>query len=772
MATFKIAGGDGREPVSPLDAPTMDFPSPSKTHVFDQWRPSIDTVASEPVSAVEDKPAWAPPPLPPIPREKEPEAWRKRSLKRCSLASQLSNYSTSELPSDLANKHRRKMSVVSLDVSVKSTPSRNFSRPTRCEDEQSRPVDLNWKMATYNPQNWPSAKKWFHTIAVGTAAFTCTLASSIIPPSFKFVDGRFGSSSVIFVLPLALFPAGLAFGPTFNTLLSEIIGRKVVLIASMAAFALVTLGSAFVVSFWPVVACRIVAATLASPALDASESLVLEVWSIENRLVPLASYSLLLFYGISAGPVIGPYLVSFADRSWMQYVTLFAFAPCIILLVSLRETHRNTLRRRASSGSTFDRLTSDVITSLGRPFYLLCTQPRIFLCVLPASLNFGTFYAVITMFPALLAESYKNRVASRGLAFLGMAVGFTISFILLVILRSLLQYSRGARLRREKATKPQKEKAATSHIHMDSRTSTMPFRHTPSAMSDLGQSRTASRSSLPFLKVETPIHDSDKNMDVAIAVANYLNDLPLNKGNSIEPKRVLSVLEQSLAFDDVCLLLEGYDLAFDRGVLAATLAETLPTQTNDAEISKLPSTAVSSRLSTPVADDKMWPLPPDSPTVINHARASQISRKHVRPQQRNHPSRRHQLFIILLGSLLSTGGFLMFGWTIQLEQPWIVPVVAMGIVASGGTLIFTSTTEYLMQSSSTDGEHAVAVCNIFRWIFAAALSIASVPLFNALQPEWATSVLGFINAGGILVASILLILETYPSKRSRNQSAA
>lgn len=741
---------------------------------MDQWRPSMESVGTTKPSIEQEKPAWAPPPLPPIPRAKEPEAWRKRSIRRCSLASQLSNYSATEFPTNFVGKQpRRKASVVSLDPSVKSTPSRNFSRPTRWNNDRSRSVDLNWKMATHNPQNWSKAKKWFHTITAGTVAFTCTLASSIIPPAIRFAGGRSGSSSVILILPLALFPAGLALGPTLNALLSELIGRKLVMITSMGGFALVTLGSAFVDAFWPFLACRIVAAALASPALDASLSVLLEVWSAENRALPLAVYSLLFFFGIAVGPVIGPYLLHFQDRSWLQFVTLFAFAVCIVPLVSLRETHRTTLRRRTSSGHTFGRLSVEGMAALGRPFYVLCTRPRILLTTLLASCNFGSFYAIITMFPPILAEAYREKTASRGLAFLGMVVGVVIGFLFLAAIRGLLQYTRRTRSIRD-TTKTPKEKPATNHIHMDSRTSTMPFRHTPSAMSDFGQSRSASRSSLPMLKVDTPMHTSDKNMDVAVAIANYLNELSSNKGNRIEPDRVLSMLEQSLAFDDLCLLLEGYDVVFDRGVLAATLAETLPTSGGD-EIMKMSSATVTSGVSTPVTDNKMWPLPPDSPTVISHARASQISRPTARPQPRMQSSSQHHLPIILFGSLLSTTGPLTFGWTISVNQPWIVPVVALGVFASGGILTFASTTEYLMNSSSSnpaDGEHAVAACNALRWIFAAALSIVSVPVLNALRPEWAASVLGFVNAGCVVLAMILLLMDRLTRKPSRTQSEA
>jgi hypothetical protein len=132
----------------------------------------------------------------------------------------------------------------------------------------------------------------------------------------------------------------------------------------------------------------------------------------------------------------------------------------------------------------------------------------------------------------------------------------------------------------------------------------------------------------------------------------------------------------------------------------------------------------------------------------------------------------HQ-YVSLIGGILSTSGIFMFAWTADVKHAWIVPVVAMGMFACGGTLVFGSATEYLARSGgSSNGEHAVAACGIFRWVFAAAFSIIAVPLFNAMDAAWAASVLGFINAGGTLLALLLLALDRVSRNSSSRQSAA
>lgn len=769
-----------RDPVSPLEAPAIGFQLEHRGHILDQWRPSLEAVEQKvaisqrtPVST----PAWAPPPLPPIPREKEQEAWRKRSLKRCSYASQLSNYTT-EFPSDFENNHRRAVSVASISASVKSTPSRNFSRPTRWKEERSRSIDLNWKLASYNPQNWSTTKKWFHTIAASTVAFTCALASSIVPAG-STIDGKLQAYSIVRILPLALFAAGLAFGPTLNLLCSKVIGRKVTSIISMATFALVTLGSAFITTLYPFVGCRVAAAILASPALDASLMILVEVWSPESRQTPLASYSLLLLLGVTIGPVIGPSLVYFENRSWTQYVTLFAFVPCFILLACIRETHRDTLRRRTPSKDTFKVPASDRMMVLGRPFISLCTRPKVLLCTALGGLNFGTFYATFTSLPGIFAEYSNVKAASRRLSFIGMIFGVIVGSVILSLIHFLMQWMKRAKQARSDPMKTEKDRAIRAHSHTDSRASITPFRHTPSAMSHLGQVQQHTRqSSFRYLKADATLHDCDKNMDIAVAVANYLKDLSMNRGNRIEPERVLTVLEQSLAFDDLCLLLEGYDISFDRAALASVLAQTLPMATQEAGMVTKPLPVYDSRLSTPNGDDHIWPLPPHSPQIDSPRTAARShfvrsSRDELASSRVPTFSPQNPLWTALSGCVLSTGALLMFGWTLNLKIPWIIPALALGIFACGGYLVFVSTTQYLLLSSnSTDVDHAVAASNMFRWIFAAAFSLFAVPLFNAMDATWATSVLGFINAGAVVLASILLALDKVSKRSARSSNVA
>ena len=156
------------DPVSPIEATFSHVYAASSERQRSRqnsWSASTQTTHID-----VEKPNWAPPPLPPIPQEKEHEAWRKRSLRRCSYASQMSNYNLNEsLAAKTDPRQRDNVSTISFEPSIKSFPSRNFSRPTRRTGDQIRSRELNWQAATFNPMNWGRRKKWFHTLAAGNS---------------------------------------------------------------------------------------------------------------------------------------------------------------------------------------------------------------------------------------------------------------------------------------------------------------------------------------------------------------------------------------------------------------------------------------------------------------------------------------------------------------------------------------------------------------------------------------------------------------------------
>ena len=124
-------------------------------------------ISTSTYSAIDEKPPWVAPPMPPMPDEHESEAWRRRSALRQSYTSQMScNTSASArhcLGADSAVKTTRSVpdSSRAADFRPRSTV---FSRDSARVDAYA---ELHFQISALNPRNWGSRKKWVHVGVVG-----------------------------------------------------------------------------------------------------------------------------------------------------------------------------------------------------------------------------------------------------------------------------------------------------------------------------------------------------------------------------------------------------------------------------------------------------------------------------------------------------------------------------------------------------------------------------------------------------------------------------
>ena len=166
-----MQSSDQYEPVSPIEASPVDYTSAPATSVEHQQQPRHDrwSMSTATTAADIDKAKWEPPPLPPIPPDREQEAWRRRSLKRCSYTSQMSKYSaTQPTAAELRAGQPTNSSTLSLGHSMRSAaPTQRLSQPTTRRRIQDPYEDLHWQVAAYNPRNWSNAKKWLQSLAAG-----------------------------------------------------------------------------------------------------------------------------------------------------------------------------------------------------------------------------------------------------------------------------------------------------------------------------------------------------------------------------------------------------------------------------------------------------------------------------------------------------------------------------------------------------------------------------------------------------------------------------
>lgn len=119
-----------------------------------------------------------------------------------------------------------------------------------------------------------------------------------------------------------------------------------------------------------------------------------------------------------------------------------------------------------------------------------------------------------------------------------------------------------------------------------------------------------------------------------------------------------------------------------------------------------------------------------------------------RPQVPKHPPHRvppeYRLMPAMVGSLGIPIGIFGFGWSARPEVSWASPAVAVAPFAWGNLCLFMSTMQYLVDTYERETVASASSANsLARYMFAGALPLFTVQMYDGLGVGWASSLLGF-----------------------------
>ena len=115
------------------------------------------------------------------------------------------------------------------------------------------------------------------------------------------------------IVPLSLFVVGYALGPTIAAPCSETFGRRLVYWTSIPVFAIFVLGTGLSRTLPALAICRFFAGFFGSPGLTVGSGTVADIWSLEERTVPMAAFLAAPFVGPTIGNAV-PYFLSLGSR--------------------------------------------------------------------------------------------------------------------------------------------------------------------------------------------------------------------------------------------------------------------------------------------------------------------------------------------------------------------------------------------------------------------------------------------------------------------------
>ncbi|PYH88486.1 MFS general substrate transporter [Aspergillus ellipticus CBS 707.79] len=199
-------------------------------------------------------------------------------------------------------------------------------------------VDFDGQSDPYHPINWPFRKKAITTILYGMTTCWITFASAIYSAGMEQISHDFNVSAETSTAGISLLVFGLGLGPLLWAPLSEIYGRKTVVIVPYFIAAIFSFGTATAKDIQTLLITRFFSGFFGSSSVAVTGGAMADIWPPEHRGIAIVVYSITLVGGPCLGPIIGGALTSSYLRwRWTEYLTGIMMMAQFVLDVALLE---------------------------------------------------------------------------------------------------------------------------------------------------------------------------------------------------------------------------------------------------------------------------------------------------------------------------------------------------------------------------------------------------------------------------------------------------
>ncbi|KAI1438339.1 MFS general substrate transporter [Xylaria sp. CBS 124048] len=305
--------------------------------------------------------------------------------------------------------------------------------------DQGTPLSSN----PHPARNWPVTKRWTTTVLLSAIAFLQPLAETALAP----IQGQISHDLHIefeyqWIAVNSLILIGLGLSSLVLAPLSEVYGRKPVLIGASASFAIWNTACGTVKTLDQLLALRLLSGFGASVGDAVAGGVMSDLWNAEIRGRAYATYMVAPTLGTAVGPILGAYVAGRTNWRWAFWVTSIAAAVSIVAtFLFYPETFGPKLNRSrdirvgdsvpdaelqaprdAPSGMETLKKTG-LITNLQRPFRMLGTQIIVQLLAVYMALLYGIMWLFLFMYPRMWTEQYGQSSEIASLNYLSFGFG-------------------------------------------------------------------------------------------------------------------------------------------------------------------------------------------------------------------------------------------------------------------------------------------------------------------------------------------------------------
>lgn len=296
------------------------------------------------------------------------------------------------------------------------------------------------------PPNFAPGRKWFVTGLLSTQAFMTPFASSIIAPAISYIASEFAIPDITkSAMPVSIFLLGYAVGPLFLSPLSEIYGRRIVMISSTLAFCVFLVGCALSPSIELLIFFRFMCGVGGSASQTIGGAVIADLFPVAERGNAMSVWILGPILGPSLAPLIGGFVAETIGWRWSNWITCTPTSVLLLVMVFIYpETRHDVLIRRktmmlvktlnrpdlcscyAEEGEKSAGRKTILASSLIRPLKLLFSSAIIFVISLYVAFGYGCLYLLFNTIPMVFRGSYNWSVGVSGVVYLALLLGYLI----------------------------------------------------------------------------------------------------------------------------------------------------------------------------------------------------------------------------------------------------------------------------------------------------------------------------------------------------------
>lgn len=300
------------------------------------------------------------------------------------------------------------------------------------------------------PQNWGFWKKVFCCANVGLCALSVSLGSAMFAAGSAQIMELFEVGSTVATLGTSLFVFGFASGPVIWGPMSELYGRKIVLLPSSFGYVCFCMMVGAAKDIQMVMICRFFAGFIGAAPLVVAPAVLADIFTAKTRGQAMSVFAMVLFGGPMLAPIIGGFIAKNPDMGWRwtSYIAgLIGAVSFICLTLFLDESHSaiilikkaEILRRRtgnwgihAPHEETSLSIKEIVEKNISRPLVMLFTEPILFLITLYNAFIYGLLYLFLTAVPLIFQGRYRWAQGVAELPYIAMFIGTFIGGLITI----------------------------------------------------------------------------------------------------------------------------------------------------------------------------------------------------------------------------------------------------------------------------------------------------------------------------------------------------